>query len=75
MKRLTPDRAERLQQATAEATMDFLRRAGSNNPAHILALGLAEATAAMMEHVKAQHRGEILARCTSIMSAVEGRKR
>lgn len=71
---MTAERAELLRKATAEATLDFLRVAGVNVPAHLLALGLAEALREMLGHVHARHRADTAARCAAILSAAERRQ-
>lgn len=76
---MTAERAELLRKATAESVMEHLKAVGGGVPAHLLALGLAEALREMLGHVHARHRAETASRCAAIMGngtqCPEGRQR
>lgn len=73
MKRLTPEHAACLRQATAEATLEYLRRAGSN-PAQIIVDGLMAVVGEIVARdVKAANRSAVIARCRAALDVAERR--
>lgn len=71
---ISAERAELLRQATAQSVLEHLRAAGAGVPSHLLAIGLAAATAEMIRNVKPRNRAAVIARCRAALDAAERRQ-
>lgn len=71
---LTPERAEALRVATAQATPEFLRRAGATVPAQIIVDGLMAVVGEIVARdVKPRNRAATLERCRAALDMAERR--
>lgn len=72
---ISPERADALRAATADATLEYLRRAGGGISAQIIVAGLMTAVVEIIgRDVKPRNRADVIARCRAALDAVELRR-
>lgn len=73
---MTPERADALRAATADATLEYLKAAGTGISAQIIVAGLMTAVVEIIgRDVKPRNRAAVIARARAALDMAERRRR